>query len=204
MNTGRLTYNPEDVRTTEVLIASVAQSGVAFGILPHEKGQEPEMVVLSPRQAQNLNVRIGDTVEVSYVENFPDHVERIKWRAVAVYRKTDGTEKPPHGPKPTEARKTIEQQVLDIVMEGEVWNRAELYVELFNESFQTLTASEVERARYEAIGHSLARLHDTGHIACAKVYGPAKKNATTLYYAKSTQVLGRALMGLNAAAEEDE
>lgn len=204
MTTTKLSYRPEDVQTAEVLIASVSGSGVTFGILPYEQGQEPEMVVLSPRQAQGVNARIGDTVEVSYVENFPEHVEKIKWRAVAVYRKTDGTEKPARGIKPTESRKTIEQQVLEIVCGGEVWNRAELYKDLFGATFQTLTASEVERARYEAIGHSLARLHDTGAIACAKVYGPAKKNATTLYYAKNTQVLGRALMGLEDVDGEEE
>jgi hypothetical protein len=134
---------------------------------------------------------------VGYVENFPEHLERVPWRAVAIYKRTDGTEKAMAGIKPTEARKTIESQVLNIVMGGEVWNRAEMYVELFNEAFTSVTASEVERARYEAIGHSLLRLHDTGSIACARVYGPAKKNATALYYAKSTHVLGRALMGLD-------
>ena len=199
---GRLNYRPEDVKTSEVLIASVAGSGVTFGMLPHDVGIEPEMVVISPKQAQNLRLRIGDTVEVSYVENYPEHSENVKWRAVAVYRRTDGTEKPAHGVKPTDARKTIEQQVQDLVMEGEVWNRAELYRELFGATFHTLTAAEVERSRYEAVGHSLARLHDTGAIACAKVYGPGKKNATTLYYAKSTHVLGRALMGLDDIEEE--
>lgn len=200
----QLNYRPEDVKSGEVLIASVAGSGVTFGILPHDRGQEPELVVISPRQAQIVNARIGDTVEVSYVENFPEHIEKVKWRAVAVYRKTDGTEKALPGGKPSDARKTVEQRVLEIVMEGEVWNRAELYKELFGETFQTLTASEVERSRYEAIGHSLARLHDTGSIACAKTYGPGKKNATTLYYAKNTQVLGRALMGLDDVEGEEE
>lgn len=199
---GKLSYKPEDVRTSEVLVASVAGSGVTFGMLPHDVGVEPEMVVMSPKQAQHLNLRIGDTVEVGYVENFPEHVDNVRWRAVAVYRRTDGTEKSPHGVKPTDVRKTIEQQVQDTVMEGEVWNRAELYKELFGETFKTLTAAEVERSRYEAVGHSLARLHDTGSIACAKVYGPGKKNATTLYYAKSTHVLGRALMGLDDVEEE--
>lgn len=200
-STKQLNYRPEDVKTSEVLIASLAGSGVAFGMLPHEVGQEPDLVVIPPRQAERAGLRIGDTVEVGYVPNFPEYAEKVKYRAVAVYRKPE--EKTGPGGKPTEARKTIEQQVLDIVMDGEVWNRGELYVELFGDSFQTLTASDVERARYEAIGHSLARLHDTGSIACAKVYGPAKKNATTLYYAKSTQVLGRALMGLDDVNVED-
>lgn len=205
MNTTRhLNYRPEDVRTSEVLVASASGSGVTFAVLPHERGQEPELVVISPRQAQAINARIGDTVEVSYVENFPEHIDKVKWRAVAVYRKTDGTEKPLPGGKPSDARKTVEQQVLEIVMDGEVWSRAELYKELFGATFQTLTASEVERSRYEAVGHSLARLHDTGSIACAKVYGPGKKNATTLYYAKNTQVLGRALMGLDDVDGEEE
>lgn len=205
MNTTRhLNYRPEDVKTSEVLVASVSGSGVTFAVLPHERGQEPELVVISPRQAQAINARIGDTIEVSYVENFPEHIDKVKWRAVAVYRKTDGTERSLPGGKPSDARKTIEQQVLEIVMEGEVWNRAELYKELFGATFQTLTASEVERSRYEAVGHSLARLHDTGSIACAKVYGPGKKNATTLYYAKNTQVLGRALMGLEDVEGEEE
>ena len=89
-------------------------------------------------------------------------------------------------------------------MNGEVWNRGELYVELFNEGFTSLTATEVERARYEAVGHALQRLHDTSIIACAKVYGPGKKISTTLYYAKNTQVLGRALMGLEDVEGEEE
>lgn len=199
-----LNYAPEDVKTSEVIIASVAGSGVAFGILPHDVGVEPEAVAIAPKLAQLNDLRIGDTVEVSYVPNFPEHVNRIKWRAVAVYRKTDGTpEKPVHGKKPGDVRRTIEQQVQDIVLNGEVWNRGELYVELFNEGFTSLTATEVERARYEAVGHALQRLHDTSIIACAKVYGPGKKNATALYYAKNTHVLSRALMGLDVH-EEDE
>lgn len=199
---GHLNYRPEDVKTSEVLVASRAGSGVTFGMLPHAVGQEPEMVVISPRQAQSLDLRIGDTVEVGYVENFPEHIDKVRWRAVAVYRKTDGAEKAGRGVKPTEVRKTLEQQVQEIVAEGEVWNRGELYTELFNESFTSLTATETERSRYEAIGHSLARLHDTGVIACAKVYGPGKKNATAIYYAKNTQILGRALMGLETITEE--
>lgn len=195
----RLGYNPEDVRTSEVLVASRSGSGVSFGLLPHNVGEEPEMVVISPRQTAAFDIHIGDTVEVGYVENFPEHVERVKWRAVTVYRKTDGTEKVNRGVKPTEVRKTIEQRVLEIIEEGEVWNRSEMYVELFGESYVALTASDTERARYEAIGHSMQRLHDTGSIACAKTYGPGKKNATALYFAKDTHVLGRALMGLNTA-----
>jgi hypothetical protein len=154
-------------------------------------------VAIAPKIAKLHDIRIGDTIEVGYVENFPEHLERVPWRAVAIYKRTDGTEKAIAGIKPTEARKTIEDQVLSIVMNGEVWNRAEMYVELFNEAFTSVTASEVERSRYEAVGHSLQRLHDTGSIACARVYGPSKKNATALYYAKSTYVLGRSLMGLD-------
>lgn len=197
-----LNYEPENVKSSEVLIASVAGSGVAFGMLPHSPGKEPEAVAIAPRLARLNDLRIGDTVEVAFVENFPEHVERVKWRAVAVYRKTDGSEKQGPGTKPGEARRTIEQQVQDLIMGGEVWNRAEAYVELFGESFTSVTASDIERARYEAIGHSMARLHDTGAIACARVYGPGKKNATALYYAKNTYVLGRALMGIDSVEEE--
>lgn len=197
MAVAKLNYRPEDVRTSEVLVASVSGSGVSFGMLPHQPGEEPEMVVISPRQSQAINARIGDTLEVGYVENFPEHVEKIRWRAVAVYRKTDGTEKRIQGTEAGPLRKSLEQRVEETVLEGEVWNRRELYEQFFGEPFRTLTASDVERARYEAIGHSLQRLHDTGVIACAKVYGPGKKNATALYYAKNTQILGRALMGLD-------
>ena len=200
-----LNYAPEDVKTSEIIIVSASGSGVAFGILPHEVGVEPDAVAIAPKLAQLNDLRIGDTVEVSYVPNFPEHIDRIKWRAVAVYRKTDGTpEKPVHGKKPGDVRRTIEQQVQDIVMGGEVWNRGEIYVELFGESFTSLTASEVERARYEAVGHALQRLHDTSILACAKVYGPGKKNATALYYAKNTHVLSRALMGLDVHEEGEE
>jgi len=194
---GGLNYAPEDVRTSEMMVASISGSGVAFAFMPHNVGEEPQIVAIAPKIAKLHEIRIGDTIEVGYVENFPEHLERVPWRAVAIYKRTDGTEKAMAGIKPTEARKTIESQVLNIVMGGEVWNRAEMYVELFNEAFTSVTASEVERARYEAIGHSLLRLHDTGSIACARVYGPAKKNATALYYAKSTHVLGRAMMGLD-------
>ena len=200
-----LNYAPEDVKTSEIIIVSASGSGVAFGILPHDVGVEPDAVAIAPKLAQLNDLRIGDTVEVSYVPNFPEHIDRIKWRAVAVYRKTDGTpEKPVHGKKPGDVRRTIEQQVQDIVMGGEVWNRGEIYVELFGESFTSLTASEVERARYEAVGHALQRLHDTSILACAKVYGPGKKNATALYYAKNTHVLSRALMGLDVHEEGEE
>lgn len=200
-----LNYAPEDVKTSEIIIVSASGSGVAFGILPHDVGVEPDAVAIAPKLAQMNDLRIGDTVEVSYVPNFPEHADRIKWRAVAVYRKTDGTpEKPVHGKKPGEVRRTIEQRVQDVVMGGEVWNRGEIYVELFGEGFTSLTASEVERARYEAVGHALQRLHDTSILACAKVYGPGKKNATALYYAKNTHVLSRALMGLDVHEEGEE
>lgn len=200
-----LNYAPEDVKTSEVLIVSASGSGVAFGILPHDVGVEPDAVAIAPKLAKLTDLRIGDTVEVSYVLNFPEHVDRIKWRAVAVYRKTDGTpDKPVHGKKPGDVRRTIEQQVQDIVMGGEVWNRGEIYVELFGESFTSLTAPEVERARYEAVGHALQRLHDTSILACAKVYGPGKKNATALYYAKNTHILSRALMGLDVQEGGEE
>ena len=201
---GGLNYSPEDVQSSEVLVASVSGSGVAFGFLPHEQGEEPEVVAIAPKLSQLNDLRIGDTVEVGYVPNFPEHSERVKFRAVAVYRKTDTPERKGPGAKPGEVRRTIEQHVQDRIAEGEVWNRAEMYVDLFGESFVSLTASEIERSRYEAIGHSMARLHDTGGIACAKVYGAGKKNATALYYAKNTHTLGRALMGLDTITEEEE
>lgn len=190
-----LNYAPEDVRTGEVLVASISGSGVAFGFMPHRVGEDPSIVAIAPKIAKLHDIRIGETIEVGYVENFPDHIERVAWRAVVIYRKLNGEEKSLPGGKPTEARKNIEEQVLSIIKEGEVWNRSELYVELFGETFTSLTASENDRARYEAVGHSMQRLHEVGEIACAKVYGPAKKNATALYYADSTQTLGRALMG---------
>ena len=199
----KLNYIPEDVKTSEVLIASQAGSGVTFGMLPHKQGEEPEMVVISPKQAEKMNLRIGDTVEVSYVENFPEHVDRVRWRAVAVYRKTDTDQPGVRGVKPTEVRKTVEQEVAEIVDEGEVWNRGLMYAEIFEEVYVSLTANDTERKRYEAVGHALARLHDTGKIACAKVYGPGKKNATALYYAKTTQILGRVLLGDDKAVLED-
>jgi hypothetical protein len=199
-----LNYAPEGVKSSEVLIVSLAGSGVAFGLLPYDQGEEPDVVVIAPKMAQINDLRIGDTVEVGYVPNFPEHAERVKFRAVAVYRKTDTPESKGSGAQPGEARRNIEQQVQDRIAEGEVWNRAEMYVELFGETFVSLTASDIERSRYEAIGHSMARLHDTGGIACAKVYGPGKKNATALYYAKNTHTLGRALMGLDTITEEEE
>jgi hypothetical protein len=199
----KLNYVPEDVKTSEVLIASQAGSGVTFGMLPHKQGEEPEMVVISPKQAEKMNLRIGDTVEVSYVENFPEHADRVRWRAVAIYRRTDTDQPAVRGVKPTEVRKTVEQEVAEIVEEGEVWNRGLMYAEIFEEVYVSLTANDTERKRYEAVGHALARLHDTGKIACAKVYGPGKKNATALYYAKTTQVLGRVLLGDDKAVIED-
>ena len=202
MNMG-LNYAPEDVKTSEAMVASISGSGVAFAFLPYGVGEEPQVVAIAPKIVRIQDIRIGDTIEVGYVKNFPEHLDRVHWRAVVVYRKLDGTEKPNRGVKPTETRRTVEDRVLVIVEAGEVWNRSELYEEIFGEVFITLTASDVERARYEAIGHSLQRLHDTGSIACARVYGPAKKNATALYYAKSTHILGRALMGLNVEDAED-
>lgn len=202
MTTSKLNYRPEDVQSSEVLIASMAGSGVTFGILPHKIGQEPEMVVISPRQASGADLRIGDTVEVGYVENYPEYADKVRWRAVAVYRKTDGSEKPARGAPVSPIRKTVEQQIEEVVLEGEVWNRGEMYKNLFGETYVNLVASDAERAKYVAVGHSLARLHDTGKIACAKIYGPGKKNATSLYYAKDTHILGRALLGLDLNAND--
>ena len=56
-----LNYAPEDVKTTEVIIASVSGSGVAFGILPHDVGVEPDAVAIAPKLAQLNDLRIGDT-----------------------------------------------------------------------------------------------------------------------------------------------
>jgi hypothetical protein len=199
----KLNYAPEDVKTSEVLIAARAGSGVTFGMLPHQPGEEPEIVAISPRQAEAVNLRIGDTVEVGYVENFPEHVDRVPWRAVAVYGKPLSDGPGVRGVKPTEVRKTVEQQVANIVDEGEVWNRGLMYEEMFGQGYVALTASDTERRRYEAVGHALARLHDTGKIACAKVYGPGKKNATSLFYATTTQALARVLLGDDKAVVEE-
>ena len=199
-----LNYEPEDVKTTEVMIASVAGSGVAFGVMPHKQGEEPRIVAIAPRVAKLNDLRIGDTVEVGYVPNFPEHVERVPFRAVAVYRKTDGAEKPTLGLKPSEMRRTIEQQVQDLVTDGGVWNRGMVYEHLFGEPFVSVTASEAERSRYEAVGHSMMRLHETGVIACAKVYGPSKKNATAIFYGKSTNLLCRSLSGAKVQDEGEQ
>jgi len=198
-----LNYRPEDVKTGEVLVASISGSGVAFAMLPYNNGEDPEMMAIAPKIVRMNDIRIGDNLEVGYVENFPDHIERVRWRLVAFYRKLDGTEKPQKGTKPTETRRTVEERVLSIIDDGEVWNRGEIYYEIFGETFVALTASDIERSRYEAVGHSLHRLHEMGSFACAKVYGPAKKNATALYYAKTTHILGRALMGLGLNSEDD-
>lgn len=199
-----LNYEPEEVRTSKVRVASVAASGVAFAFLKEGTSvAPPEAVAIAPAMARLNGLRIGDEVEVSYVANFPEHAHRVQWRAVAVYRDTQA----PEAAKPAPAqpqRQTLEQQVQAIVMRGEVWNRAEVYVDLFNERFDSSTASEVQRTRYEAIGAALQRLHDTSILASAKVYAPGKKHATAVYYAKSTKVLSRALMGLDVYEEGEE
>ena len=115
---GGLNYAPEDVRTSEAMVASISGSGVAFAFMPHNMGEEPQIVAIAPKIAKLHDIRIGDTIEVGYVENFPEHLERVRWRAVAIYKRTDGADKAAAGIKPTEARKTIEDQVLNIVMGG--------------------------------------------------------------------------------------
>ena len=199
-----LNYEPEEVRTSKVRVASVAASGVAFAFIKEGTNvAPPEAVAIAPAMARLNGLRIGDEVDVSYVANFPEHVHRVPWRAVAVYRDAPA----PEAAKPAPAqpqRQTLEQQVQAIVLRGEVWNRAEVYVELFNERFDSSTASEVQRTRYEAIGAALQRLHDTSILASAKVYAPGKKHATAVYYAKSTKVLSRALMGLDVYEEGEE
>lgn len=196
-----LNYDPSEVRTSKVRVASAAASGVAFAFINEgTSAAPPEAVAIAPAMARMNNLRIGEVVEVSYVPNFPEHAHRVPWRAVAVYRDEQREAAKPAAPP----RQTLEQQVQDLVMGGEVWNRAEVYVELFNERFDSSTASEVQRTRYDAVGAALLRLHDTSILARAKVYAPGKKHATAVYYAKSTHVLGRALMGLDVHEEEDE
>ena len=197
-----LNYDPSEVRTSKVRVASAAASGVAFAFINEGTSvAPPEAVAIAPAMARMNNLRIGEVVEVSYVPNFPEHAHRVQWRAVAVYRDEQREAAKPVAPPP---RQTLEQQVQDLVMGGEVWNRAEVYVDLYNERFDSSTASEVQRTRYDAVGAVLQRLHDTSILACAKVYAPGKKHATAVYYAKSTYVLGRALMGLDVTDQEGE
>ena len=196
-----LNYDPSEVRTSKVRVASAAASGVAFAFINEgTSAAPPEAVAIAPAMARMNNLRIGEVVEVSYVPNFPEHAHRVQWRAVAVYRDEQREAAKPAAPQ----RQTLEQHVQNVVMGGEVWNRAEVYVELFNERFDSSTASEVQRTRYDAVGAALQRLHDTSILACAKVYAPGKKHATAVYYAKSTHVLGRALMGLDVTDQEGE
>lgn len=208
-----LNYDPSKVRTSKVRVASAAASGVAFAFINEgTSAAQPEAVAIAPAMARMNNLRIGEVIDVSYVPNFPEHAHRVQWRAVAVYRDEPREEAKPAPlaaiaalaePTPP-SRQTLEQQVLDVVMGGEVWNRAEVYVELFNERFDSWTATEVQRTKYNAVGAALQRLHDTSSIACAKVYAPGRKNATSVYYAKNTYVLGRALMGLDVTDQEGE
>jgi len=196
-----LNYDPSEVRTSKGRVASAAASGVVFGFISEGTSvAPPEAVAIAPAMARFNNLRIGEVIDVSYVPNFPEHAHRVPWRAVAVYRDEQREAAKPAAPP----RQTLEQQVLDVVMGGEVWNRAEVYVDLFNERFDSWTATEVQRAKYNAIGAALQRLHDTSSIACAKVYAPGRKNATSVYYAKNTYVLGRALMGLDVTDQEGE
>jgi len=196
-----LNYDPSEVRTSKVRVASAAASGVVFGFISEGTSvAPPEAVAIAPAMARFNNLRIGEVIDVSYVPNFPEHAHRVPWRAVAVYRDEQREAAKPAAPP----RQTLEQQVQDLVMGGEVWNRPEVYVDLYNERFDSSTASEVQRTRYDAVGAALQRLHDTSILACAKVYAPGKKHATAVYYAKSTHVLGRALMGLDVTDQEGE
>jgi hypothetical protein len=197
-----LNYDPSEVRTSKVRVASAAASGVVFGFISDGTKESPsEAVAIAPAMARMNNLRIGELIDVSYVPNFPEHAHRVQWRAVAVYRDEQReAAKPAAAPQ----RQTLEQQVQDLVMGGEVWNRPEVYVDLYNERFDSSTASEAQRTRYDAVGAALQRLHDTSILACAKVYAPGKKHATAVYYAKSTHVLGRALMGLDVPDQEGE
>ncbi len=205
----QLNYDPKDVKTTDVSIASLSGSGVAFGHLIKNGTVTEEAVAVAPRLARFNNLRIGDVVEVAYVENFPDHVARVPWRAVAVYTRGDQVfETPAQAPMtkaPEQVRPvSIETRIKELVLGGEVWNRAEVYKELYGKTYTSSSASDVERGRYGLIGNTRMRLHDDGTLACAKAYAPGKRNASALYYAKSTHVLGRALMGLDVTEEDGE
>lgn len=200
-----LNYNPEDVQTGRAYIASIAGSGVAFGLLILGIGEPPQTVAIAPKLAKMKDVRIGDTFEISYVGNFAEHSDRVPWRAVALYNRVEGSMPKVQGPTsgsratdPTQStynRRTIEGQIMTFMSEGCVWDRDELYVEIFSEEpFVLENASEEVRIKHDAIGQCLQRLHNTGQIACAKVYAPASKTAAGIYYAHTVDVLAQALM----------
>jgi hypothetical protein len=87
MQPSELNYNPDEVRTDTVLITSIAGAGMAFGIL--EGGDHVGSSAIIPRRVvERMEVRIGERLEGSYTENFPDHVARVPFRVLALYRKT--------------------------------------------------------------------------------------------------------------------
>ena len=208
-----LNYDPEDVQTGKAYIASIAGSGVAFGFLIVGIGEPPQTVAIAPKLAQMKDVRIGDTFEISYVGNFAEHSDRVPWRAVALYNRVEGSmpkvQEPTSGSRATDPkqstynRRTIEGQIMTFMAEGSVWDRDELYIEIFSEDFDLEKASEEARVKHDGIGQCLQRLHDTGQIACAKVFAPASKVADGIYYAQTVDILAQALMGYEEAEWEE-
>jgi hypothetical protein len=193
-----LNYDPEKVRTGRVYIASIAGSGVAFGFLEMGVGEAPQSVAIAPKLAQLNDLRIGDTFELGYVENFEEHASRVPWRAVAIYGKIErprSKDQEPSTTSITNSRRSIEDQVWAFIEDGEVWNASELYYEIFDEAYTHAKASDEGRWRYEAIGRTLQGLHDGGFIACAKVWSAGGNSAVEVYYAKTARILGLALMG---------
>ena len=82
-----LNYDPSEVRTSKVRVASAAASGVVFGFISDDTSAgQPEAVAIAPAMARMNNLRIGEVIDVSYVPNFPEHAHRVPWRAGAVYR----------------------------------------------------------------------------------------------------------------------
>jgi hypothetical protein len=193
-----LNYDPEKVRTGRAYIASIAASGVAFGFLVVDVGEAPQSVAIAPKLSQLNDIRIGDTFELGYVENFEEHASRVPWRAVAIYGKIErprSKDQVPSTTSTTNSRRTIEDQIWAFIEDGEVWNASELYYEIFDETYTHAKASDEERWRYEAIVRSLHGLHDVGFIACAKVWSAGGNSAAAVYYAKTARILGLALMG---------
>jgi hypothetical protein len=86
MQPSELNYNPDEVKSATVLVTSIAGAGMAFGILQDcdDKGGN---VIIPRRVVERMDVRIGEHIECSYTENFPDHVARVPFRILALYRK---------------------------------------------------------------------------------------------------------------------
>ena len=195
-----INYDPKKVRTGEAIIISITGSGVAFAAFPHHPDEDPETVVIAPRYMTRFDVRIGDTVEIGFVGNYPDHIERCPYRAVAVYKKIDflGEQEVASRGRPiTTERQGLDARVRETILQGEVWNRSYMYGEMFGTVYESLTATNNEKARYEAVGGIMLTMHNDGECSMAKIYGPSKKNATAVYYAKDTQTLIRSIMGMD-------